>query len=233
MSEVARLNRELMRLDGALRSGSVDREQYRAQRRRLLLDFEERQITTAPGADAAGELSEPVTVPGPAAAALPSTPRPAPSPAPTAAMPASSADGGASRGAALGKIVIALIVIALLGLAAWWMLGPGASEPAASTSIPVAAPSTPASGDLPQDVATRLTLSAWTSFDLADFQSRWSQLAPDAVRAASDDPRIWLLRGETDRRLREAREAASIANTPESQQRVELLEQVQAAIRPI
>lgn len=221
MSEVARLNRELTRLDEALRSGTLDREQFRAHRRKLLLDFEERQTTTTPGAQPSAE-STPLDLPPPA-----QPERAVPLPSPSRETPPESPP----RKGSMGKIVLFIVALLVVGLGAWWMFGrsAGLGEPPSADSAPP--PAAQSATELPQDVASALMQTAWRQEDLAEFLQRWQRLPPEAVRAASDDARIWLLRGETDQRLRDAREAASIANTPESQQLVQQLEQVQAVIR--
>lgn len=219
MSGVARLNQELTRLDGALRSGTMDRDQFRAQRRKLLLDFEERQITTAPGAQTQSEVAPPPTPPAATAQSAAALPSPEPPPS------------HPRKGTATGKIAVIFLLVAALAFAAWWVIVSGALNGQADSVVAAPSPAATTTADLPQDVANALMQTAWTSTDLTEFLRRWSQLAPEALSAARDDPRIWLLRGETDRRLRDAREAASIANTPESDQLAAQLEQVQSAIR--
>lgn len=224
MSGIGRLNRELGKLDTDLRCGRIDRDRFRAERRRLLLEFEERQTTTTPGADASN-----VTVPGAITPSVPAAPQ-----GPTIAVPphepvAPASSAGTGR---KGLIALCVVVLVLGALAVGWMMRAGSPAPTTPTvASPELAPAAGVDAELPQGVASALMQSQWTDPELADFLTRWQRLPAESVRAAGDDPKIWLLRGETDRRLREAREAESVAPSAESQQRVRQLEQVQAAIR--
>lgn len=231
MSAIDALNRELARLDAALRQGRIDRDSFRARRRQILLDFEERQVTTAPGVGASprAENLEP-TVVDPHQPAAPLSGRAA-APAATieaAAVPASGPVVSASR--PLGLIVTGLGVLIVMGLAGWWLIAkPGPSATPTGSAAP--APAAPMGGDLPQTAAADLMQTEWTDADIEAFLDRWNRMSADALRAAKDDPRIWLLRGETDRRLREANDAHSLDPTPETQLRIRQLERLQSAFR--
>lgn len=219
MADLTRLNRELARLDGNLRSGRLDVKGFRAERRKLLLDYDERNSTTTPGAARGSEITR-VDPPFELPAVAPSDPPGAP--------PAST-----PMGMRVVTLVAGLIVI---GLGSWWFLGrPPATNVALPAAAPVAAPAesavAPASADLPQDVANALIQSSWSEADVNEFLERWNRLAPEAVRAATDDPRIWLLRGQTEQRLRDAREAESLDTSELAKARRAQLEQIQAAIR--
>lgn len=218
MADLARLNQEFARLDGALRSGRLDVQGFRAERRRILLDYDERTSTTTPGAAHAGEITQvdpPFELPRAAA--------------PAVAEPA-------SRAMPMGMLVIGLALLIVVGLGLWWFLGraPQASTPSAAAAPVTAAAETfvaPAGTELPQDVANTLVQSNWTEADVKEFLDRWSRLAPETVRAATDDPRIWLLRGQTEQRLRDAREAESLDASELAKARRLQLEQIQTAIR--
>lgn len=228
MTNAAKVNRELMRLDSELRAGSIDRGTFRSRRRKLLLDFEERQATTTPGALASSETTL-VDPPGEMPLYLP----------PIAAAPEREEAEPEKRGGkpAAGIAMIAIGAVVLLGLAAWWMFKPESELPvvvaAPATAAPAPAPgAAPIAGaDSPQSVASALLATEWTEADIAEFLRSWSTLAPESIVAATEDSRIWLLRGETGRRLRESREAQSIEGSAELHTRVQQLERVQAAIR--
>lgn len=230
MNSVDRVNRELARLDTELRAGGIDRASYRAQRRKLLLDFEERETTTQPGAvDSAATGTETTLVDPPSEDPLPFV---LPEPAPRAA-PTDVPEPGKSR-SVVGIAILAIGAVVVIALAGWWF---ARSRPDVSTvtlAPPPAAGATPSApivgADTPQSLAASLTGSDWTDADLAEFLERWKQLPPAAIEAATEDSRIWLLRGETGRRLREARETESLEQSAESRQRVEQLEMVQNAV---
>lgn len=223
MSGVSDVNRELTRLDAELRAGGIDRSTFRSKRRKLLLDFEERQTTTTPGALTGNEVTlvdAPIDLPF----ALPSV---EPAPAKTAST---------RRGSpAIGIAALAIGAIVVLALGAWWMFKPRPESVAVPSAPPSASPalgSEPMAGpETPQLVASALLDTEWTDADVADFLQRWGQLSPEAIASATEDSRIWLLRGETDRRLREAREAESVEHSAQVLVRVKQLEQLQAAIR--
>jgi hypothetical protein len=221
VSGIGPLNRELGKLDTALRTGRIDRDRFRAERRRLLLEFEERQTTTTPGADASS-----VTIPGAITPATPEVPSVSVPPRETVTPPP------AAKGGRKGVIAVCLAAVVVGALVVGWMMRSSPATPAASAT---SSPTTPlvANGEaeLPQGVATDLMQSQWTEADLNQFLARWQRLPAESVRATGNDPKIWLLRGETDRRLRESREAESVAPSAESQKRVQQLEQVQAALR--
>ncbi|TDU31188.1 hypothetical protein DFR24_0547 [Panacagrimonas perspica] len=222
MTSANEVNRELTRLDEKLRSGAIDRAGFRAVRRKLLLDFEERQTTTTPGALTGHEvtiLDAPEELPLPEQAPL--------------ARPAAGAGNTTRRPSAVVLAASAIGVLVVLAIAAWWMFfrpatpstRPNPTAAAAMAAAPVAGAETPLT------VASDLLSTEWTDGDVATFLQRWTQLPPAAVDAVSEDSRIWLLRGETDRRLRDAREAESVEQSVDLQARVQRLEQVQAAIR--
>lgn len=212
MANLATMNQELARLDSALRSGSLDVAQFRAERRRVLLDFDERTSTTLPGVTTGGEttlVDPPVEMPA----------------SPT--MSLSAAEVATTR---QGRLPIGLILTAVAGLiaaafAAWWLIG------RSSSLTPEAVQTIPASTELPQDVAAALMQTSWSAVDVDAFLQRWQRLPPATVHAARDDPRIWLLRGEADRRLRDARDAESVDPTDESKARTQKLEQILEVIR--
>lgn len=211
MVDLTKINRELARLDGELRSGRLDVARFRAERRRILLDFDERTSTTLPGATAGAEttlvdppfeLPDSTSTQAPAAEQIP-----------------------AKRGLPVGLLLTAVAGLIAAAVAAWWFFGqPSATKSAASTATPLAT-------ELPQDVAGALMQTNWSAADLDVFLQRWQRLPPAAIRAASDDPRIWLLRGETDRRLRDASDAESVDPSDESKARMQKLQDIQAVIR--
>lgn len=229
MNSADKVNRELARLDSELRAGGIDRASFRAQRRRLLLDYEERETTTQPAAvtpSGTGMGSE-TTLVDPPVEVVPFVP---PEPAPAAAR----GDVPPSKKSAAGIVVYAIGAILVLALAGWWFTRPKSDAPARlpslATSTGATAPASIAGADTPQSLAAALTVSTWTDADVTEFLARWKQLSPEAIQAASEDSRVWLLRGETGRRLREARETESIEQSSDARARVEQLEMVQNAI---
>lgn len=228
MNSVDKVNRELARLDCELRAGGIDRASFRAQRRRLLLDFEERELTTQP-AVAVPSRPETTLVDPPIEAVPFALPESAPSPA--RSEPAESTE---KKKSVAGIAVYAIGVILVLALAFWWFARPKSDAPATLPSLPTAAGSkanVPIAGaDTPQSLAATLIESEWSDADLTQFLQGWKQLSPEAIQAATDDSRIWLLRGETGRRLREARETESLEQSSESRARVEQLGMVQNAV---
>ena len=232
MNSVDKVNRELARLDTELRAGGIDRATFRAQRRQLLIDFEERETTTQPSAvtpePVPGAQAEPVVD----ADADLFLPEPAPR-MPTRDAPAAPAPKKEKKPIA-GIVLYVLGALVVAGLAAWWVLRPKSDAPAALPPTPAAA-GTPASAPIaaattPQSLAHALIESQWSDEDLARFLDGWRQLPPEAIQAASEDSRIWLRRGETGRRLREAREVESLEPSAELRSRVEQLELVQSAV---
>lgn len=229
MSSVDKVNRELARLDTELRAGGIDRSSFRAQRRQLLLDFEERETTTQPSDATPNQASDP-----PEASLVEPAPFVLPEP------PAASARGAAIEPArekkkSFGGIAMYAVAGAVvLALAAWWWTRPRSDAPASLPATPAAAGTpamAPGAGSAtPQSLAAALIESQWSDEDLARFLDGWKQLSPEAIQAASEDSRIWLLRGETGRRLREAREVESLEPSAELHSRVERLELVQSAI---
>lgn len=221
MTSANEVNRELTRLDAKLRSGSIDRAGFRALRRKLLLDFEERQTTTTPGLLTGNEVT------------IVDTPPELPLSAPAPSMRPPSEPAAPRRPSALLLALSGTGILVVLGIGLWWMLGSGGGA-ATPRPIVVAAPANAVSdvaAETPLAVASDLLDTEWTDGDVATFLQRWSQLPPAAIAAVNEDSRIWLLRGETDRRLRDAREAESVDQSPDLQARVRRLEQVQAVIR--
>lgn len=229
MNSVDKVNRELARLDCELRAGGIDRESFRAQRRQLLLDFEERETTTQPAAGlVTGTGREPTLVDQPI------DPAPFVFPAPTAEPERTQTTAPKKTRSVAGIAISAIGVVVVLALAGWWFARPKPEAPAVLMPPPTAAgpETTPTfvGAYTPQSLAAALTESEWTSADVAEFLKRWELLSPEAIAAATEDSRIWLLRGETGRRLREARETASLDQSEESRTRVQQLELVQKAV---
>lgn len=232
MNSADKVNRELARLDTELRAGAIDRATFRAERRRLLLDFEERETTTQPAAAVAAKPSEvEITV---ADAAIQPVSFELPEPAPTAPSTPTSAPAPKRKPSFAGIALSAVGAIVVLALAGWWVARPKANAPATLPSLPTSAgpnASAPIEGAVtPQSLAAALTESQWSDADVARFLQGWNQLSPEAIGSATEDSRIWLLRGETGRRLREARETESLEQSDESRARVEQLERVQSAV---
>jgi len=233
VNSVEKVNRELARLDCELRAGGIDRASFRAQRRQLLLDFEERETTTQPaaglvpgtgsGSGSETTLVDPVIDPVPFAF-----------PEPAAAPERSETKAPTKNRSIAGIAISAIGAVVVLAMAGWWFARPKPDTPAVLTPPPTAAgpeaPPTFVGAYTPQSLAAALTESEWTSADVTEFLHRWGLLSPEAIAAATEDSRIWLLRGETGRRLREARETASLDESAESQTRVQQLELVQKAV---
>lgn len=212
MANLATINQEFARLDSALRSGRLDVAQFRAERRRVLLDFDERTSTTLPGVTTGGEttlVDPPIELP---------------------ASPTKSLSAAEEMPTTKGRLPSGLLLTAVAGLIAaaffaWWLIGQSSSpKPEATQTVPIAT-------ELPQDVAAALMQTSWSAVDVDAFLRRWQRLPPATIHAARDDPRIWLLRGEADRRLRDARDAESVDPTDESKARTQKLEQILEAIR--
>ena len=227
---VEKVNRELARLDTELRAGGIDRAMFRAERRRLLLDFEERETTTQPSAvssepDAGSQAETQVDVAAPFVL---------PEPSDTAPRDAATPPASERKKPVAAIVLYAVGAVAVLSLAAWWFSRPTSDAPASLPATPTAAgpePGIPIAGaTTPQSLATALVESQWSDADVTRFLDGWRQLPPDVIRAASEDSRIWLLRGETGQRLREARELESLEPSSELRARVEQLEMVQTAI---
>jgi hypothetical protein len=229
---VDKVNRELARLDTELRAGGIDRATFRAQRRRLLLDFEERETTTQPSTVTPGPFPEAqaeTVVDADAELFLPApTDLPPLDPAPAAPAPKKE------KKPVAGIVLYALGVLIVVGLAGWWISRPKSDAPASLPATPTAAGTQKNAAIVgaltPQSLAAALIESQWSDEDLARFLDGWKQLPPQAIHAASEDSRIWLLRGETGRRLREAREVESLEPSAELRARIERLELVQSAI---
>ncbi|MGQ0697742.1 MAG: hypothetical protein ACT4PZ_05805 [Panacagrimonas sp.] len=216
MNRAGQVNRELARLDSDLRRRRIDLAAFRAQRRRLLLDFEEHSTTTARGASA--RMPESVRAPEPDAPTRPFPRRESP------AAPGIEDTKPSTQGR---STLVAAVIVAAALVTTWLWLG------AAPDDKPQEAPLVPqaASVDLPQDAASALIDSDWSEGDIADFLRRWRKLPPEAIRAAADDPRVWLLRGETETQLRNARDAQSLDQSAGSESRIRQLETLQRVIR--
>ena len=230
MNSIDRVNRELSRLDTELRAGSIDRASFRDQRRKLLLDFEERETTTQPALlPTPGSGTEPTVVDPP-----PEDPLPFVLPEPAAA-PQPIGDPQPRKKKSLAGIALSAIgAVVVLALAGWWVARPKPDVPGLTSAAPPAAGAATGApivgADTPQSLAVSLNASQWSDADVGDFLERWNRLPPAAIQAAIDDSRVWSLRGETGRRLREARETESLEQSSESRARVEQLERVQKAI---
>lgn len=212
MPGIERINRELARLDSELRANRIDRAAFRARRRQVLLDFEERESTTTPGAATTGETTSA-----------------APSPAIAGSTSAHTREPG-GRSAAL--LVTGIVALSMLVLGAMWFFGSrDGARLATAARLPPATEATSADPAMPQGVADTLMKSAWSAADVNEFLDRWARLSPESVNAASDDPRIWLLRGEAEQRLRAAREAESVDSSPEALARSAQLQRLHDAIR--
>jgi hypothetical protein len=229
VNSVDKVNRELARLDCELRAGGIDRASFRAQRRQLLLDFEERETTTQPAEAMGSGTGSETTVVDPV-----NEPKPFVFPEPSAAATRGETTAPRKTRSVAGIAISAIGAVVVLAMAGWWFARPKSETPAVLTPPPTTAgaatPPTTAGAYTPQSLAAALTESEWTSADVAQFLQRWETLSPEAIAAATEDSRIWLLRGETGRRLREARETASLDESVESQTRVQQLELVQKAV---
>jgi hypothetical protein len=225
MNSATEVNRELTRLDVELRAGGIDRSMFRSKRRKLLLDFEERQTTTTPGVLTGNE----VTLVDPPA----EMPLHLPASTPEAASSRSTPPGTTpTRRPALGIAVLVIGILVVLALVGWWALKPKPTVATTGAPAPTSVAAPPIAGaDTPQSIASALLATEWTDADVSDFLQHWRQLSPEAIKSATEDSRIWLLRGETGRRLREAREAESVEHSAELQVRVHQLEQLQETIR--
>lgn len=212
MPGIERINRELARLDSELRANRIDRATFRARRRQLLLDFEERESTTTPGA-ATGETTPAASLPVTAGSASAQPPEPS--------------------GKSVGLLVTGVAALGVLVLGALWFFGSRDGARLATAARPTATTTETSSADpaLPQGVADALMKSAWSTADVDEFLDRWARLSPESISAASDDPRIWLLRGEAEQRLRAAREAESVDSSPETLARSAQLQRLYDVIR--
>lgn len=209
MGNLERTNRELARLDSELRAQRVDRAGFRARRRQLLLDFDERESTTTPGTAAAGDSTQADAAPV------------------TGTVEAAQASKGGAK--TVGMLVTAVAAFAVLVVAGLWFFGDrGGRLPA--QPAPVAEPAGTGLA-WPQGVADALMKSAWSESDVSEFLDRWARLSPESIHAAGEDPLIWLLRGEVEQRLRAARDSESVDPTPEAQARSEQLQRLHDAIR--
>lgn len=220
MKGVEELGRKLHELDHLVRAGKLSREDYRKVRRKAIAELEDTHAETIPAARSAppaasDETIEQRTVPTPPVKPSPAEPEP---------------EGGGKN--KLAWVLLAIVAVAAVVAAAVFL--PRSKEPAGASppagGAPAQAPA-PSGPDLPQTLAAQIMKSEWTDADLSDFLARWNAIAPEARRAARDDAGIWLLRGETDRRLREAIDAAALDSTPEAQSRIDRLTALQSAIR--
>ena len=109
--------------------------------------------------------------------------------------------------------------------AGWWALAPKTEQ------SPAAAVTLPGGKAMPQDLASTLMQSGWTTDDLSRFQAGWQAIPDVSIRAANEDPRLWLLRQEIEQRLRDAREAVALQDSERNVERVRQLEQIQSLIR--
>ncbi len=210
MPGVSAVNRALTRLDGALRSQKISLDEFRSRRARLIQDFEDGSSVTEPEALVEDLVDPDIT------AEVPTRPSPA------SEVPADVQ----SRQKNLGVIAAAVIVgiIALLSIG-WLMLGRN-EPPAAEQTGPA-----DSAQSLPLEAVNQLLDSHWAPADIEQFLVRWSQFEPAAVNAVRDDPRLWLLRGEIENQLREARDAQSLGEDPELNDRIALIDRLQDAVR--
>jgi hypothetical protein len=227
VNSIDRVNRELSRLDTELRAGGIDRASFRDQRRKLLLDFEERETTTQPAAIAPSSASgmEPTLVDPPG-----DDPVPFVLPEPAAAPQRIEESQPKKKRSLAGIALSAVGAVVVLGLAGWWFARPHPDVGGVTSVAPPAAGAPIVGADTPPSLAATLAASQWSDADVGEFLDRWKRLSPAAIQGSTDDSRIWLLRGETGRRLREARETESLQQTSESRARVEQLEKLQSAI---
>lgn len=221
------LGRKLHEIDVRLRAGTLTRADSRKIRHKAIVELEDPHatipVTRGDASDDTVENQNPT--------------RPLPADPPT--LPnAPTVDRGSNNRrvmwifSGIGALV-ALIAAALLvtrdDASAPAPAGPQAGVADGGTPAAASAPAGPA---LPQTVADQLMKSAWADTDIAAFLSTWNGISPEARRAARDDQVVWLLRGETDRRLHEAVDAAALDPTPEAQSRIDRLSALQAALRP-
>lgn len=212
MSAADKANRELARLDAERVRRTIDVATFRAERRRVLLDYEERQSETTPSTAAprnSSAASDSRMVRQPDAAV--------------------NADRSAKR--RTGLILAFGVVIVLVIAGAMW-----SRTPKGEPQGPVEAPVQAEPANLPQEAATKLIDSEWSAADIDEFLRRWNQFSPQLIQSTTDDSRIWLLRGETETRLRNARDALSLgtageAESSEASERIRQLEAVQKVIR--
>ncbi len=206
-------NKALTQLDIALRSGRLDLAEFRARRRQLIADFEDGACTTTPDMRISdlGDAEHTVE-------------------SDTESRPDSSADVFSSRSrASKAPVYTGVAVFLLLAIALGWLLSGGEESQSVHRAEAADAESSEA---LPLGAVNALLESQWTDHDIRQFANRWQSFPPEVLRAASDDPRIWLLRGQTKQKLRDARETESLSESEESSARVQLLEQIQDLIRP-
>lgn len=206
-------NKALTQLDIALRSGRLELAEYRARRRQLITDFEDGACTTTPDMRIRDLADVEHTVETDLESRRDSS------------ADHSSSSAPASRATVFTGVAVFLSLL----IAAWWFYS-GHEEPQPTNAAEEAnAVSTDA---LPLGAVNTLLESQWTESDIRQFANRWQGFSPEIIRAASDDPRIWLLRGQTKQKLRDARETQSLSDSEESSARVQLLEQIQSLIRP-
>jgi hypothetical protein len=222
VSSAEDLDRKLHELDVRRRAGSISLADYRKVRRSAIQALEDPHATIPHHADPVHDETNENSTPT----------RPLPPDLPTVPL---AVKGGAGQKRILWIFVG---VGALVTLAVVALLLSGSGDPTPADTAPggasgSAAPRRAAAGpDLPQTVADQLMKSEWTDADIATFLSKWNGISPEARRAARDDAGMWLLRGETDRRLHEAVDAAALDPTPEAQSRIDRLTALQAALRP-
>ncbi|WP_420466516.1 hypothetical protein [Panacagrimonas sp.] len=209
MSRADAVNRKLRELDTALAERRIERDRYRFLRRALITEFEEQPAPSS-------EITRPEAArPESTATTSTGTARPSPSPA--------SLGGGLRPAKVLGIAVGGVVVMTAIS-AAWWALTPKAEiAPADGTGDPAPL--------MPQDLARGLMESPWSRSDLTRFQQAWARMPEVSIRAASEDPRMWLLRQEIEHRLRDAREALALQTDERNQERLRQLEEIQNLIR--
>lgn len=211
MSGIDAINRALTQLDAALRGEKITLQEFRDGRRRLIEDYENGSCTTEPDALVKELIDQDITTENPSASGHD----------PSDHSPVNVAAHHSNPGVLLGLAIV--VLIGMIGIG-WLFLGDDNSQ------------DNPAqlSGQSPQPLplaaVNELIDSAWTEQDIEHFLERWKTFDPAAIKAASDDPRLWLLRGEIENRQREARDAKSLGESDEIDARLELIEQLQAAI---
>lgn len=208
MSDSKGINRALAKLDFALRTQRIDRADFRSRRRQLLEDFEDSSCVTTPEMRL-GELSslDPEL--------MTKTPK------------SDSYVNRATTSTPVAPLIAGVAAVGLIAVALWWFFS-GRQENLPTDGLASVEHAMTAA---PLEAANHLLDSDWSEPELRAFLQRWNTFADEALRAANDDSRLWLLRGETDRRLRAARDTQMLNASNATQARIELLEQVQTAIR--
>lgn len=214
MGRMDSINRKLRELDLELAEHRIDRARYRYLRRELLSGFE---------AHAADSLPEHTTRPQSTGATASNDP-PASS-EPDTGRESSVIVGSALRPTRLLGIAGGVLLVVGAITAAWWALAPKTDQsPTGIATLPGGKP-------MPQELASTLMQSDWTADDLSRFEAGWKVIPDVSIRAANEDPRLWLLRQEIEQRLRDAREAVALQDSERNVERVRQLEQIQDLIR--